>query len=45
VQGELDLRFGFVPYLRNETDVRAWRQIKQQLRQPFTAEQPIHATG
>ena len=37
--------FGFVPYLRNETDVRAWRQINRQLRQPFTAEQHINATG
>jgi len=45
VQGELGLRFGFVPYLCNETDVRAWRQINQQLRQSFTAEQPINAAG
>jgi predicted GNAT family acetyltransferase len=38
-------QFGFVPYLRDETDVRAWRQVNQQLRQPFKAEQQIDATG
>ena len=38
-------QFGFVPYLRDETDVRAWRQVNQQLRQPFTAEQHIDATS
>ena len=38
-------QFGFVPYLRDETDVRAWRQVNQQLRQPFMPEQYIEATN
>jgi GNAT superfamily N-acetyltransferase len=38
-------QFGFVPYLRNDTDVRAWQHINQHLRQPFQPVQMMDATG